>query len=123
MSWNISRFKLKKLKGLSLPLSSLFLYEREDWHPQRYNNDDGSVEFMLSEGGGISGTIDENDILHVTNIECDGETSGGSWEYVMDEAFKHSKGEFEAVIVWESGEYIERYTVSDGVITRKDIEL
>lgn len=123
MSWNISRFKLKKLEGLSLPVSSLFLYEREDWHPERYNNDDGSVEFLLSECGGVAGTIDDDDILHVSHIDCAGTSSGGSWEYVMNEAFKHSKGSFEAVIIWESGEDIERYTVEDGVITRKAVEL
>lgn len=62
-------------------------------------------------------------IIHVTELEMYGEGSGVFKGWILDEALKQSKGELEAVLVWEGGDSITRLKVKDGVIEETDVEL
>jgi hypothetical protein len=121
MSYNIDTFKLKKLESFSFPVASLYKNEREDWHPERHNKDDGTVEFNNMETT-ISGTI-ENDVFYMKEISCTGEGSGTVMNDMLEPAFKESKGVLIASCVWEGGDSINRIKVNDGNVQWIDIEI
>ncbi len=57
MSYNIDTFKLKELNDIKFPVDALYKNPREDWHPDRVNNDDGTVTFTNMETE-LTGNID-----------------------------------------------------------------
>lgn len=121
MSYDIDAFKVKKLNNLSFPVSSLFKHEREDWHFERKNNDDGTVVF---EGMStiLNGKI-KDDIFFVESIECYGEGSGTEMNWILEPALEDSTGELIASCVWEGGDSINKLIVKDGEIDWEEIEI
>jgi len=121
MSYNIDVFRLKKLDNLRIPVFSLYRHHRADWHPERTNNDDGTVTFEVLESK-VSGII-LGGTLHVKSISCRGEGSGTAMEWIFEPALKDSRGELVASCVWEGGDSINRLTVKDGEVTWEDIDI
>lgn len=121
MSYNIDTFKLKRLDGLSFPVSALYKSPRKDWHPEREDTDDGVTVFTNMETV-LRGTV-ENDIYHVTDISCYGEGSGTIMNEILEPAFIESTGHLVASCVWEGGDCINRLEVHDGTVSWVDIEI
>lgn len=128
MSYNISTWKTKKLENLIIPLKAFYEHKRNDWHPSEpiitNINDDGNVEVELECGceQSIKGILKDG-MLNVSEFEMYGEGSGTFKSWILDEALKQSKGELEAVLIWEGGDSITILKVKDGIIEENDIEL
>jgi hypothetical protein len=121
MSYNIDTFNLKKLENFSFPVASLYKNERKDWHPDRINNDDGTVTFTNLETR-ISGKI-ENDTFYMDKIYCSAEGSGTVMNDMLEPAFRDSKGILIASCVWGGGDSINRLEVNDGEVLWINIEI
>lgn len=121
MSYNIDTFKLKRLENFKIPVASLYKHDREDWHPERENRDDGETWFHSCEVT-IKGII-KGEIFEMTSIDCTGEGSGTTMEWILEPAFKDSTGVFEASCVWAGGDSINKILVEDGEVDWIDIEI
>lgn len=140
MSYNCDTFKVKKLENLRIPVKSLYKNERSDWHPERKDNDNGTVTFSIMESE-INGIIKKgikdcnifnqnmkthdprNDILVVLSICCRGEGSGTTMNKIIEPALRDSKGELIVSCVWEGGDSINQLIVKNGNINWKDIDI
>lgn len=126
MSYNIDTWKVKKLENLTIPLKSLYVSSRSDWHPDQPEINDPETMKIKIEGGSEGFIIEgflNNGVITVTKIELYGERSGSFKHYVLDNALKDSSGELEVVLVWEGGDLITKLKVKDGIIEENDIEL
>ena len=121
MSYNINTFILKKLENLKIPVASLYKHDRKDWHPDRQNNDDGTVTFFMLESK-MSGIIEGN-IFLCQSIKLQGEGSGTSIALILKPALEDSTGELIASCVWEDGDTINRLIVKDGNVVWENIEI
>ena len=121
MSCNITRFIVKKLEYLNIPMESFYKSSRNDWHPEKEEGRDGTVVLRVMDAS-IIGVIHES-MLRVYKIEWYGEGSGTGMEWILEPALKDSTGELIATCVWEGGKRINRLHVCDGVITWEDIEI
>lgn len=122
MSYNIDTFKLKAISNLRIPLWALFTSERNDWHPDRVNNDDGTVEFTSFDGIVMKGTV-KDEVFLMDYIECSGEGSGSFVNYILEPALKQSKGLLRASCVWEGGDSINKLLVEDGEVDWIEIDI
>uniref|UniRef100_A0A6H1ZN20 Uncharacterized protein n=1 Tax=viral metagenome TaxID=1070528 RepID=A0A6H1ZN20_9ZZZZ len=122
MSYNIDRWKVKKLKNLCIPVLSFFTNPRKDWHPEKEYDEEGILTLSFGERAEIKGKV-ENKILLVSNIEFSGACSGTSMFWILEPALKDSTGELIASCVWEGGDSINRLIVKDGKVTWKDITI
>lgn len=122
MSYNVDTWKTKELVELRIPIASLFKHEREDWHPERTNNDDGTVTFSVMEGSEIHGKIEGN-FLVVDSITACGEGSGTALHWIFEPALEDSTGKLVASRVWEGGDSIDKLTVENGKIESTPIEI
>ena len=121
MGYNISNWKTKKLQNLTIPLNVFF--ENVDWHqeePVIINKETMEIELYCGCEQLIKGTL-KDDIIHVTDLEMDGEGSGHFRCMVLDKALRQSKGELEAILVWEGGDSITKLNVKDGVIEETEL--
>jgi len=121
MSYNCDRWITKKIKDFKIPIMSLFKHERDDWHPERIDNNDGTVTFEIIETE-LRGNI-ENGWLVVSSIDCSGEGSGIAMDWILEPAFQNSTGELVASCVWEGGDTINKLTVKDGKVSWVDIDI
>ena len=126
MSYNIDTWKTKKLKNLEIPVEAFYRHPRKDWHPKQPVVVDVAtmkvrVNFPCG-GGEVEGVLKDG-FIHVESIDLYSEGSGGFMVYVLEGALKESRGELEAVLVWEGGDSITRLSVKDGVVTEKEVEL
>ena len=69
----------------------------------------------------ISGQLSEG-TLFVKTVEYSGEGSGWFWDKFL-ELLSASKGAYEAVVIWEGGDSIDRLIVDDGKVAVTRIEL
>lgn len=122
MSYNIDRWKTKKLDGLKIPIAAFFTHKRTDWHPRLEMKDEKLAVLHCTQGKEILGTV-ENGILTIAQIELHGEGSGTFYNWILEPALKESTGELEAVLIWESGDSVSRLVVKDGQISNEDVEL
>jgi len=121
MSYNCTRWKTKLINNFKIPVASLYKHPRDDWHPDRINNDDGSVTLRIIESS-LHGII-EDDWFVVKSIDCSREGSGTAMNYILEPAFKDSVGELIASLIWEGGDSINKLTVKDGKVSWKNIDL
>lgn len=125
MSYNISTWKTIKLENLTIPLKSLYEIERKDWLPEQPKIIDSETNAVRIDGGcdqHIFGILTD-EILTVTKLVITGEGSGSFMTEVFNNAFKQSKGELEAILIWEGGDSITKLTIKDGVIDETAYEL
>lgn len=122
MSYNVDTWKLKKLRGLMIPLASFFKHERKDWHPKKTLNNDGTLTLECGCEQEIVGRI-EGERLMIVKIDMAGEGSGTFINWILGPALEDSTGELEAVCVWEGGDTINRLKVKDGAVEWEDVEL
>jgi len=124
MSYNVDTWKTKKLDKLTIPLEAFFRHERKDWHPKRVDNiDKNEVTLECGCGQEITGTLVDGKQLLVTKLDMAGEGSGTFINWIFEPALKESRGQLEALLVWEGGYSITRLTVKDGVVEQTDVEL
>ncbi len=125
MSYNIDTWKTKKLENLVIPLKAFYEHERKDWHPKEptiTNAETMEVELECGCEQTIKGVLKDG-LLTVTEFEMYGEGSGTFKSWILDEALRQSKGELEAVLVWEGGDSITRLKVKDGILEEDNVEL
>ena len=124
MSYNIDSCKIKKMENFIIPIKSL--YEApENWMPKQphiTNVDTNEVVIYCGCGQSIKGILTEGN-LHVTSMDLSGEGSGSLMDEVIENAFKQSTGEFEAVMIWEGGDSITKMIVKDGILTEEGVVL
>lgn len=126
MSYNIDRWRTKKLENLVVPLTAFYKHERKDWHPSKPTLEDiATKEITLKCGCNqkITGILDENNQLQITKLDMNGEGSGTFFEWILEPALKESHGQLEAVLIWERGDSVTRLTVNDGVVKHANIDL
>lgn len=122
MSYNITNWKVKILETLIIPVNSLFKHEREDWHPTKETNKDGTVTFTIMEGSYLTGKVSSK-MFKISEIECWGEGSGTAMEWIIGPALEDSKGKLEAVCIWEGGDTIDQLIVENGKVIWEKVEL
>ena len=117
MSYNISAWKVKKIKHLSIPISA---FSNRSWfeNPQIILTNELAKSRVkvcgYAEMFEIDGVLDGDHIL-VDEIESGGEGSGTFHKALLN-VLEQSGGELEVLVVWEGGDTIERLTVKDGLI-------
>lgn len=77
MSYNIDRWRTKKLENLVIPIAAFRRHERDDWHPKIIVTDTDANIVTLQCGceQEIKGTLRDNQ-LYVTEFDMSGEGSG-----------------------------------------------
>jgi len=125
MSYNIDTWKTKKLENLVIPLKSLFIHEREDWHPNQpeiVNAETNEVSIECGCGQEIKAVL-KNGNLHITELKIYGEGSGTLMNWIIEPALEQSTGELEAILIWEGGDSISKLSVINGVLKSENVEL
>jgi hypothetical protein len=134
MGYNISQWKTKRLENLVIPFSALYDESlRKDWLPEKpvITEPAGDGEFILTIECGcyqkiVGFAVKEGELItaiQVTSFEMHGEGSGTFWHEVLKQALEKSTGTLKAVRIWEDGDYIDRLSVKDGVITETEVKL
>ena len=129
MSYNINTWKTKKLEGLVIPLTAFYDIS-EDLKRRGWELDDPSIDpetFVATITGGAEvfecvGEVKDKNI-HVSTIELYGDGSGTFMNEILEPALKQSRGQLEAVLIWEGGDSITRLNVNDGVVTENEVDL
>lgn len=128
MSYNITKWETKRLENLVIPINALYADTiREDWLPEQPTISANGQEVIIR--GGCEQEIKglfvdtERTAIRITGFQMRGEGSGTFWHEVLRQALKKSTGTLEAVRVWEGGDYIDRLSVKDGVVTETGVKL
>jgi len=121
MSYNIDKWKTKKINNLRIPIQSFFTNSRKDWHPNKEYDENGLLTLTMFESE-IKGKVIDG-ILEISSINIEGEGSGTSIDWIIEPALKDSTGELIASCIWEGGDSINKLIVKDGVVKWEDIEL
>lgn len=122
MSYNITRWKLKELKDFAIPYKAFFSKEFPNWHPDILNLANDRIALSNCGDEDLIGHI-ENDWFEIKEIEVYGEGSGNFIHYILEPAFKKSRGLLVVACVWEGGDTINILTVKDGTVSWEDINL
>lgn len=120
MSYNITRFILKNIDNLKIPVASFYKHPRTDWHPKEIE-EDGLTTFRLNECS-LQGIV-RSDVFCCDGIDCHDEGSGTYMKWILEPALSDSTGTLEVVCIWEGGDEIQRLIVEDGRVKWIDIEL
>lgn len=124
MSFNILSCNIKKIENLEIPLKALYESESKDWHPEQpkiLNVEEFKVRIEMGCDQSIEGTLENPEILKVTDMEVVGEGSGSNMRYVLEHAFEESTGELQLNLTWEDGS-LSIMKVSNGNLTHEDYE-
>lgn len=118
MSYNISTWKTKRIDSLVIPME---YFTKRAFDYKVILTSDGLNITGPSEGFIIHGIAMHPNV--VVDKICDS-GAGSGWHYDnLIEMLKESKGELEAVLIWERGDDITRIIVKDGVVNEEHIEL
>ena len=122
MSYNIDAMKVKTCI-LTINQTDLESVIQEYHEPREYNKPDsnGGPWLLVVGEGAIEGTA-KNGVMTITSIECFGEGSGGDWLDVVVPILSKTTGTFEAILIWERGDTIERVKVTNGKMTKKEVK-
>ena len=121
MSYNITKWKVKELTDLQIPINEFFNHDRTDFHPEKLYDENGVLTLDFDGDNTIVGTV-ANGIMYVTNIKLSDDFSGYVYTFLIN-ALNHSTGTLTASIIWECGDSISKLEFNDGVIIETDIEL
>ena len=126
MSCNIIHQRKLKLDGFKIKLEDLYMPKKgyESWVPDKPEMEDISKNlFSISGGCGqvIKGYISDG-WMEVIDLELYGESSATFFQEIFLESLKSSLGTLSVWLIWETGK-IEKVTINNGEITRKDLEL
>lgn len=122
MSYNIDTFIVKQLEDLKIPVSSFFIHERDDWHPEKKIDENGKLTLLCGCGQEIVGVVD-GDMINIESISMSGEGSGTFVNWILESALKHSTGKLVASCVWEGGDSIKKLTVNNGKVEWEEIDI
>jgi hypothetical protein len=118
MSYNISTWKTKRIDGLIIPLECFF---KRSFNYKISLTSDGLNIKGPSEGFVVHGIAIHPNVI-VDKIQDSGDGSGWHHDNLI-EMLKESKGELEAVLIWEGGDEITRIVVKDGTVEEYGVEL
>ena len=124
MSYNISSVKVQMLDNLQISLSDLYTTDRKDWLPAQPKILDAATMRVSIEGGGgqtIKGILKDG-VIFVDELNLSGEGSGTYMHEVIIPALQKSTGIFEAILIWEGGDTVERFTVTDGTVEEENVQ-
>ena len=124
MSYNIDRFKVKKIENLVIPIKSIYP-SYDEWFnkPEIVDFDTNKVIITGEcEGFEMEGFLKDG-LLEVTDLDLWGEFSGHFMSDALEPVLRESKGTLIATRVWEEGDSIDRLTVIDGNVKEEEIEL
>jgi hypothetical protein len=124
MSFNIISCNIKKMDNLEIPLKALYECERKDWLPEKpkiLKVEEFKVRIEMGCEQSIEGTLENPEILKVTDMEVTGEGSGTCMNYILEHAFEESTGELQLNLTWEDGS-LSIMKVSNGNLTHEDYE-
>jgi hypothetical protein len=135
MSYNITKWTTKSIDNLYIPLSALYdlsstLIHR-GWQPGQpsLNWRTGLCTIDCGEDAYVKGYLQDTnhdnspDTIQVTEIKFRGEGSGTFFNDVAVPALEKSRGQLSAVVIWEGGDSITSFNVSDGIVTKSRVEL
>lgn len=125
MSYNVDHCKVKKLENLRVPLSVLKAMDVNRYGEHLLVHEIGDDTWSYNDNGeglSMSGTI-MNDEARIRELIIFGEGSGHQFTDLLLPMLKQSKGIFEAVLIWEGGDSINRVKSLDGVVTTEDVDL
>lgn len=126
MSYNIDTVKQKKLDNLTIPVSAFYTPTiRTDWKPDQpkiINFETNEISINMGCGQTITGILKDGNI-HVTKMNLAGEGSGSLMHYLLTDVFKQSTGSYEAIMIWEGGDSVTKFTIENGVVTETPHEL
>lgn len=111
MSYNVTRWQQGKVSNFSVVYDTVI--DMAEWVDQ------DKLE-LSGDGCEISGRV-QGDRLIVDNMCFSGEGSGHILENFLEKA-RHD-GYYEAVVVWEGGDSIEKIIFDGGTLTKKEIDL
>jgi hypothetical protein len=117
MSYNITNWKTKEIKDFCVPLDDI--YDLPDVSVELFHNGP-VIARCVSEGFKLVGILNSNNVI-VDLIESYGESSGSSWDSVLD-LFHKSSGRLTALVVWEGGDTITRLVVDSGIVIEENID-
>ena len=119
MSYNITRFRIDKIDGLSIPLSALGELPIRTF-PDGQGDYYSEVE-MDAEVGYIRGDVDwAGRRMGIGAITLYGEWSGNEWPE-LEKILEQSEGHLLLTLVWEGGDRIENVLVDDGKLAKETI--
>jgi hypothetical protein len=122
VSYNIDTFKVKKLKQLRIPLEALYKLQR-NLSVTEVDEEIPHITFKSGEGEPMIWGKAAGSWLEVEGLEVYGEWSGTLMRDLIAPALEESTGVFEASLVWEGGDSINRLIVKDGNVTWEDIDI
>lgn len=109
MSYNISRFSVREIDN----------FRFEDCTEKDIS--DISEDFFYNGDGCLGGEYSKNHHMFIIEkFSYQGMGSGRSFDS-FKELLRTTKGHIKALVVWESGDYVEYLTVDDGVIKREEL--
>lgn len=124
MSYNISRFHVKRLVNLRIPMSAFYIHERSDWHPSPHLKDVRECADVTLDCGEVEIKGDIHDgFLFVESMELSGEGSGTFMNWIMLPALKESTGELAATCIYEDGDSIIKLLVENGQVDEIEIDI
>jgi len=136
MSYNVTTWKTKKLRNLTIPVNALFAVP--DWQLNQSVDDGLGGTFAQRWGKSyIKGALvgepvtqrngflppDSTQMLAVDEISASGDGSGSLLWKVINPALEKGKGRLVAVRIWEGGDSVDRLVVVDGDVNEQDVDL
>lgn len=120
MSYNIDSFKVSKLENFKIAVKS---FDKKIFGNPEIDFDTNRVSFYgrMCEECEFEGVL-EDGFVTLDKIRISGEGSGHFMATFGDSLLKNSTGKLKAVLVWESGDTIERLSIVDGVSKTKNIK-
>ena len=119
MSYNIDSFKVKKLENFTIAVKN---FDKKVFGNPEIDLDTNRVSFYgrMCEECEFEGTL-ENGFVVLDKINICGEGSGHFMATFGDKLLKNSTGTLKAVLVWESGDTIEKLSIVDGNAKTKNL--
>lgn len=66
---------------------------------------------------------DTSEWIKIKDFCWSGEGSGYTFDYLLECILPKSRGELNAVLIWEGGDSMERLVVKNGKVSREDVDL
>lgn len=145
MSYNIDRWRTKKMENFSVPLAALVTFTPDQrargWSADLIAPDGATYDALAAMGmrptkvkdtkdgrvvveimeSAIAGHL-SGDWLIVEEINVRGEGSGTTWQDHLIPAFAQSTGCLSALLVWERGDTIEDVKIAGGEVRSKSFD-
>lgn len=120
MSYNITRWKTKKIDNLRIRKPILYTLSGDLIRLAPLPDDLVVLTFLDSE---IKAKVIEDNTMLVKGMNISGDGSGFFFHEVLKPALSKSTGTLIAVLIWEGGDSISQIEVTEGKIIEKQVDL